>query len=93
MSSGGSIQKIPFWNTAHSELPARQHGQSYSAYAKIRRPVADPALDKHILGEIVQKNQRPARKCELVEWVRGAYGRAEIYRTDCFWAQGYQELR
>jgi hypothetical protein len=42
--------------------------------AKLKRLVADLTLDKHILGEIVKKSLRPARKRELVDWVRNCYG-------------------
>src|SRR5450631_4269647 len=42
--------------------------------AKLIRLVADLTLDKHILGEIVGKTLRPARKRELVKWVREACG-------------------
>jgi len=41
---------------------------------RLKRLVADLTLDKHILGEIVGKTLRPARKRELVKWVREACG-------------------
>src|SRR5450755_648139 len=66
------------WKKKYGSLGAsevRELRQLREENAKLKRLLADLTLDKHILGEIIQKKSlRPARRRELVEWVRGAHG-------------------
>jgi putative transposase len=62
------------WKKKYANLGAAELRLLRDENAKLIRLVADLTLDKHILGEIVGKTLRPARKRELVKWVREACG-------------------
>ena len=66
------VWKKKYANLGGTEV--RELRQLCEENAKSKRLVAGLSLDKHILAESVQKNLRPARKRELVEWIRTALG-------------------
>jgi putative transposase len=42
--------------------------------ASPKRLVADFTLDKNILQEVVKKDLKPLKQCELAVWIRQTYG-------------------
>lgn len=81
---GASGPTFRVWTKKEAHLGVselRELRQLREENAKPKRLMNDLRLEKHVIGDVIQKNSvKPARRRALVEWVRGCF-RINVRRT------------